>query len=127
MAAGTVRAPEVAPMTDDAKVDALEARLRSKLEITTGFADEATMVHELNRIFRCVRAPARPANPSSCLRAQSQERRGGRAARMAPGGRGQSPRATSRSQFPNEHVARARPASRARGGAPRGLSAPSEA
>jgi hypothetical protein len=41
-----------APMPLDAKVDALQGRLRAKLESMTGFGDEATQAHELNKLFR---------------------------------------------------------------------------
>jgi hypothetical protein len=36
----------------EAKVDALQDRLRAKLESMTGFGDEATQAHELNKLFR---------------------------------------------------------------------------
>jgi len=41
-----------AAMPLDSKVDALQSRLRAKLESMTGFGDEATQAHQLNKLFR---------------------------------------------------------------------------
>jgi hypothetical protein len=39
-------------MPVDAKVDALQDRLKAKLESLTGFGDEATQAHQMNKLFR---------------------------------------------------------------------------
>ena len=40
------------PLSLDFQVDALQDRVRAKLESMTGFGDEATQAHELNKLFR---------------------------------------------------------------------------
>lgn len=41
-----------AAMPLETKVDALQSRVRAKLESMTGFGDEATQAHQLNKLFR---------------------------------------------------------------------------
>ncbi len=40
-----------APLSMDFRVDALEARIKAKIESESGFADEATQAAKLTKIF----------------------------------------------------------------------------